>query len=150
MGCHTWCYKRAGYKSIEDMKKIIIDNKESLLKYCKEKITSRTYEDDIDKRDTINVINQLERQITSINKLSNYMKVLSLYSKELNVSIIYKSKLYINTDYHDLFRCNYNSRKLISYSDTIKFLSENVCLNINYDKIKEFWDNYPDGIIDFG
>lgn len=59
----------------------------------------------------------------------------------------------LDCEYHDLFRIGgYPETLLHSYDETIKFIKENDCKTYDYtnEKIKEFWNKYPNGVIDFG
>jgi len=83
------------------------------------------------------------------NKYSNSTLGIGFYSKE-------NSSYYDDVDeFHDVFRkYGYPSTNLYSYEETIKYIEDpkNECkiYEYTYKRLKEFWDKYPKGIINFG
>lgn len=60
---------------------------------------------------------------------------------------------YIDTEYADLFRTHYHDDVYLkSFNETIEFINkENISItDENLLRLKEFWDKYPDGVIEFG
>lgn len=56
---------------------------------------------------------------------------------------------------HDLFRIgNYTDDKLLSLKQTLDFIDKNkdiISFSENWEiELKEFWDKYPNGVIEFG
>jgi hypothetical protein len=51
-----------------------------------------------------------------------------------------------------MFRCyDWSQENLHSREETLICIKENKNVeDVNIDKINEFWDKYPDGLIDFG
>lgn len=53
--------------------------------------------------------------------------------------------------YHDLFRIGgYPDITLHSKKECMKFIKDNNITEVHLDDLNEFWDLYPDGMIDFG
>jgi hypothetical protein len=61
---------------------------------------------------------------------------------------------YVSVNYgNDLFRgLDYDGPHLYSRKETLNYIKNNKdkVMDVNYDKIKEFWNKYSDGMIDFG
>lgn len=56
-------------------------------------------------------------------------------------------------EFHDVFRVkNYPEDILTSLNQTLNFINNNECeiFEDTHDKLKEFWDKYPNGLIYFG
>lgn len=54
---------------------------------------------------------------------------------------------------NDLFRgLDYDAPNLYSRKETLNYIKNNKdkVIDVNYDRIKEFWNKYKDGMIDFG
>ena len=96
----------------------------------------------------------------STSGLQNYSKQL-LPRKHLAKSVRYGKfkKLMIESEkvpYHDVFRtnkeCHYSGECLFSFVETISFCNRYTIELDTYqiEKLKEFWNKYPDGYIHFG
>lgn len=92
-----------------------------------------------------------------------FYKDLELYREYIslpeNVDEEYEMDLYnsLDTQYHDIFRlnsCILQDTILTSREETIKFLEDNKKLLDIYEytlfKINKFWNEFPNGVIDFG
>ena len=69
----------------------------------------------------------------------------------------YRDKEHLNKqlscEYHDVFRASWDEDTILTnYEDTIKYIKENNCKIFDYtfDKLKEFFEKYPKGVIEFG
>ncbi len=68
----------------------------------------------------------------------------------------FKGKSYIQVTTHDLFRVpHYPDDKLGSYRETLSFIESNSKRvyfpdDLLEERLKEFWNKYPDGLITFG
>ena len=84
------------------------------------------------------------------------------YVETNKLTVKFKGKYYIeDTNVHDIFRTTeYPSDILLSEKDTLEFINnkENVCSNskdinsgkVDLELIKEFWEKFPNGLIEFG
>lgn len=160
MGNHTWFYKKSNI-TLQDCKKRAINN----LQYYIDLIKNS---DDLDfnKEHYIKTSNRIIDWIKN-NKITN-----ACY--RLLDEIGYfdsKTKIYYVSDKelpHDTFRVDdYLNLKLYSFQETVDFLEKNDS-KIRYSKtifdktdrevlkknaieeLKKFWDENPDGMIDFG
>lgn len=166
MGCHTWFYNKIDTPPYEEIKEVVIkvyqDNIDLFNKWidnplCDEyvEMCSVYTEYTIDK---IKKWRDLNIRLVRIIK-NNYCKkaVLNrycIYNKDLIVNI--NGELYKNVkEYHDSFRkYGYPDDMLFSLEETIDYINNpnNECYLYDYSikKISEFWDKYPNGMIDFG
>jgi hypothetical protein len=64
-----------------------------------------------------------------------------------------------DTEFHDCFRSikkdeygNWADDKIYSREECLKWLEDNkeVVYNLNLTRVHQFWDKYPNGVIDFG
>jgi hypothetical protein len=69
----------------------------------------------------------------------------------------YRNKEYLNKqldcEFHDLFRAGYDEDKVLtSLEETLSYIKENNCKTFEYTEkgLKEFFNKYPDGVIEFG
>lgn len=73
-----------------------------------------------------------------------------------NVSEYINNVYYVNSEYHDVFRVTgYPNDTLYSYQECLEFIDNynkkhNINIPVFKERLKEFWDKYPDGIIKFG
>lgn len=68
-------------------------------------------------------------------------------------SLYHDGKIWEHVDQHDIFRIGgYPEDKLFSYDETENFcVVHNIELDDNQkERLKEFWTEYPDGMIRFG
>jgi hypothetical protein len=73
---------------------------------------------------------------------------------EENTRITYdrdSGMFYQETPFHDCFRHgNYKAPKLYSLQQTLDFINNERVYSVNMESIHEFWEKYPDGMIQFG
>ena len=69
----------------------------------------------------------------------------------------YRNMEYLNKqldcEFHNLFRTScFEDVILTSYEETVKYIEDNNCetFDYTYDKLKEFFEKYPNGVIEFG
>lgn len=163
MGCHTWFYrkiertqKEANESCIKGLKK----SRRLLWKIFKNPTGYRgiNWEEDCDssKEKCLQSINIINRKIKAIyNKY--YQKAVWNHQsdKELTIYIVNKRLFIEDTEFHDVFRkYGYPEDKLFSLEETLKYINDpekNCTIYDNtIEKLKEFWNKYPDGMIKFG
>ena len=145
--------------TLTDIKQIIIKSKEIFGDVWKDDlyfIDFMNYSPNYIK-DIINTPKVCDRQINAIKK--NYYKCAVIMRYFDSYEIDKKNnKIYIGVDdFHDVFRkYGYPDDKLFSYDETIKYIEneKNECYvrdkEHTYKQLKDFWDKYPDGMINFG
>ena len=151
MGCHTWCYTPIEIPEKEEIKNFLFDLYEDYLQSFKDRW----------KNIIKNRIHKLKEDKIPIWQLEEWYFDRRGFTKE-------NGKYYMETEYHDIFRCNdYDAPNLHSLEETIEFIKNNsdkcfgnigwvpekqkcVAFEINFDNIKEFWTKYPNGLITFG
>lgn len=166
MGCHTWFYKKLTLPTVD--KEVMLSTIENFFnterKYGKEQVKLNRY----NKRERI-LWGKYERFFKkALRNLNNFddTELMSEYLIATNVKHNEVNGIfYEDVDYHDLFRhSDYNAPILYSFEETMSFIEENNCTGISYfnedgvfitekpdiEKIKSFWDENPDGIIEFG
>jgi len=152
MGCHTWFYKKSNL-SVKDAQLKAIN----LLSYYNKSANFLLKENrynDFTKE-------QLENWIKSNNRLLKWINndwITTGCYRILSDGIYLKSKdtYYVDAEAHDLFRIGgYPNDKLFSLEETLLFI-ENNKENIGkiddfcYQLLSEFWQENPDGMINFG
>lgn len=154
MGCHTWFYQKLNKTEKEIKKEILFNLYESRKLFFKNKKLLSYINNDIFKIKTKKLVKKELYEIY-VNTPQETLKT------------VFKNDLYEKlNDFHDLFRTdNYNSPVLTSIEETLYFIKKNNLKGIsyfsekenkiiteepNYEKIKYFWNKYPDGIIEFG
>ncbi len=158
MGCHTWFYRK-----IERTQE---QAKESCLKQLKyqrnlswkiyKNPNYRGFDWELDKKSQLEMIKVLNRKIRMVSNNYCQMAVWNNQGDEdLTVYIQGKGLFIEDTGFHDEFRkYGYPENKLFSYKETIDYIEtpDNECsvYENTLERLKEFWDLYPDGMIEFG
>jgi hypothetical protein len=168
MGCHTWFYKKVDLtldefyeKEIKSVKKDLnysLKTQEKVDKlgineYLKQNPNSPWEVKDLrnlhyDINNTKYVLSVLESRTLNLN---DYLEDTFSY-----YVYIEGKGFYVDTDYHDLFRIyGYPEDKLFSLKETLDFITKyekenDVKVEVEMNLLKEFWDEFPDGMIDFG
>jgi hypothetical protein len=154
MGCHTWFYKKLNSKEEELKKEILFKLYELRKTFIKNKKLLSYITNDIFK-------------IKNKKMSKKFLYKIYVNIPHDNLKTIFNNNIYEKVnEFHDLFRTNdYNSPILISFEETLNFINLNNLKGISYfseeekriiteepdfKKIKEFWNKYPDGIIEFG
>lgn len=160
MGSHTWFYNKNN-RTLEEAKDLYVKNLEKDTEFIKNILKDDNYggydwkeyyeEMNIDNyEDFLN--DQLKSNRNKINNINDLSEE-QIYKSQTETSIYVNGKFYTMVeDFHDLFRTNYNNTKLFSLEETLKFIKENNCSVYDYTekRLKEFWNKYPNGVIDFG
>lgn len=161
MGCHTWFYKKINPQpTYSEVKENVIN------KFKKEiDFTNRLIVGDIDK-DLLEAYPEwtpeygykyksiLGRQLQFIEKDLCYTALYNRYNSG-GLTININNILYIETEYHDLFRkYKYPDDILFSLKETLEYIErykEEITIYENtFKRLEQFWDEYPDGLICFG
>lgn len=151
MGCHTWCYTPIEKPDKDKCKEFLL----VLYKDYLESFSGRW------KNIIKNRIHKLNEDKIPYELLIEWYFDRSGFTEE-------NDKYYMETEYHDIFRCNnYDAPNLHSFEETLEFIKNNPdgCFGnyywsenkqefietaIDFETIKEFWNNYPNGLITFG
>lgn len=165
MGCHTWFYKKIDV-DFETMRNFVLKEYNESANTYQKWILDPTDKDYLSLLEaypdwTIDKISDwkdaIERRITMIKKglckeatINKYCE----FSKGISRHIKGKG-IFIECGYHDVFRkYGYPDDVLLSYEETLYYIDypPNEChlYEGSLERLKEFWDKYPDGMIDFG
>lgn len=134
MGCHTWCYKPSNV-TLKEAKKI-----------AKEWVDN--YKEHLEKLE----VDFIEKHWDDVYVWRDYY----YYSTTGLVHI--DEKVWISDDKlpHDIFRttgvARYTSQVMKSLQDTLDFIKKyNQSISVEeMQKLKEYWKQYPNGLIKFG
>ena len=165
MGCHTWFYKRVEV-DFEVMRNFVLETYQKSVERLDKWISNPNDKDyllmvdaypewtiefvknwrDTEARKMSLVKNGLCREAV-INKYCSFSKGISRYVKGKGI--------FMECGYHDIFRkYGYPDDMLFSYDETLEYIDypANDCqvYEGTLERLKEFWDKYPDGMIDFG
>lgn len=172
MGCHTWFYKKVDV-NYEEVKAEVIYHYEEEISLLDKMINDRESldKDILDAYPEFTIEYGLKNKPIAERKLSIIRKnlckeaVCRRYRHDDKLTDYVTGKgFYITTDdlYHDLFRIgNYPVDKLFSLEETLDFIEKNKdkIHSFYFNKIQnkdfkqqleDFWQKYPDGMIDFG
>ena len=135
------------FKTLDEAKKALIDYKWALDNCEHSDDYKANYENDI--KNNVDPLS-IEAEL--------YIKKYSPYCDENEPMIIYDEQthaFYMETDEgygNNMFRCyDWSQENLHSREETLICIKENKNVeDVNIDKINEFWDKYPDGLLDFG
>jgi hypothetical protein len=165
MNCHTWFFKPVNIH-YEQAKQVAIE-------YLTNQLEEWTVENILytaDRYGEVNPYNWTEDVVLEqrayytrwLNRIKSGLPIWKgavwyfLRMQESEVSMYYKGKYYIGTDYLDYFRVGWDlaDTKLTSLQETLEFCKKYknvVWFADNWlDKVTEFWQLYPDGLIKFG
>lgn len=160
MGCHTWFYKKINPQpTYEEVKENVLNQFYIELDFYNNTLNGCDIDEEL-----LSVYPEFtteyyikakaitERQIAFIKKDLCKKAIYDRYScLRLNID----SVLYVNCEYHDLFRkYTFSEDKLFSLEETLnyieKYKDEISLFEDTFELLKEFWNKYPDGVIDFG
>jgi len=142
MGCHTWFYKKSN-RTIDEAREIFINEATVNIKLHKEVMVEP---DEI-------WCEIVERQIQIVRK---GLCDVAVYNKQPEISFISEKGFFVeHGGYHDLFRkSGYPEIKLYSLKETMDYINdkENHCRVFDYtnERLEKFWEECPDGAIEFG
>lgn len=174
MGCHTWFYKKIEvdhetvkanvadlYKREIDLYDRMISRRDEIDAELLEAYPEWTVEYGIKQKAIY------ERKLKNINcdlcKAAMYRRY--KHGNDLTMYVEGKGFYITNNDLpHDTFRRgNYPDDRLFSLEETLKYLEDNDSIIYYYDnterekskteaieRLKKFWNEYPDGMIEFG
>lgn len=160
MGCHTWTYKKIDLP-LEKAKELLIETHQKIIdeytampesEYA-ELIVNYPYMYDSKER----LIELYQRRIKRIQNPN--IKAETIYYHLGNFcdrNIEYTDKgLFEETEYHDPFRiagypedCLYSLKECLEYIK--KYEEKHNCTVTVQKYLEEFWNKYPDGMINFG
>ena len=165
MGCHTWFYRKINLP-LEDCKKKVVDTLEKYVSWELSDLNKSERESD---EEACTSIKNTNRVISWIKKgwitEACYRLLDEVGYYDINTKIYYRTDDHLG---HDTFRIGgYPETKLFSLEETLDFLEKNDD-KISYastiwdktdrsilkakaiERLKEFWEKNPDGMIDFG
>jgi hypothetical protein len=145
-------------RTIEEARKIWIDQTEYSLKRFKEMAINPLHKTRVaynwDIKLIENQISVLERQIRMVKK--GLCNIAVLNAQPEVCTYIPEKGFYIDCDkYHDPFRIGkYTEHKLFSYQECLEYIA-NYEKDINrsidiHESLYQFWEEFPDGMIEFG
>lgn len=166
MGCHTWCYKKVDI-TIEEAREIWIKNAKKHIERWTEITNDPNHEmrqeDAYPEWDQEYCENHLRISKEQLERVENGIgdkKVETMVMRQQPELSIYlgKGKFYIEEGTHDPFRIyGYPTDRLYSYEETLAYIkkyekekSVKVELYNDGKTLKKFWENNPDGLIEFG
>lgn len=164
MGCHTWFYKKITV-SLKEAREQLVTNLEKGIEFYDEMIAGQLDEDLLDsypewtpeygiyqKAIYNRKLRMVKKGLCSVAVMRNYSynDTPVFYDKNKNCHYVSSEELP-----HNLFRIyGYPLDKLWSLNETLDFIEKNKekssIYDYTYEKLEEFWKNYPDGMIDFG
>lgn len=158
MGVHTWTSKRVN-RTLDEARELAIKNlSEKIEKYASGKldksvnsVCSHTHQKpEYVKKD---IIWMLEQQLEAV-KAGIAMYIWDNQPEELSKYVYHLDGFFVEVgDYHNCFRTGESEVFLSSKEDCLQFLNLREYVNpesIDWDSLNEFWENYPDGIIETG
>lgn len=171
MGCHTWFYRKIEV-SYEETKTSLVKSLTENIKVCQEWIDNPNGKDYLEIKDfypewTIGFLwEQVDidkRKLSIIEKGLCKEAVMNKYNSGLGVTRYIKGKgHYQSLDFCDIFRIgNYPEDILFSFDETMDFIERNKENIYHYyynevqkkdyvQQLKDYWNEYPDGMIIFG
>lgn len=133
MGIHTWFYRHVP-RTQEEAKQSCLKKFKDWLTYAKDK-------------------SLVERMIRMVEKDLCQKAVWNWQDEDITRFI--DGKYYVSDmEYHDVFRVAWKHQDVVLFSleETLAFIKKEGLEMSEFGerKLKEFWDKYPDGRIDFG
>ena len=157
MGCHIWCFKRVE-RTQEEAKQLFLKQKQKDINDWEEIVNNP-----LDECRVAYKWSQEEIEFTLAVFKRQYRMVENNYCQKAiwnhqpdNVSEYINNVFYVNSEYHDVFRVmGYPDDTLYSYEECLEFIDNynkkhNTNISVFKERLKEFWDKYPNGIIKFG
>lgn len=171
MGCHTWFYKKMekqpSYQECKDMLTELLNEE---IQDCQNYIDGKEDDEDMlrlwEQYDPQKVLKECQESLNRVNNddkefvFEEATHVMYLRNVEAGVVIYHKGNFYISARNlpHNIFRTwGYPEDVLESYEDFENFIATHGYRLVRYDTLEEtkqamkkFWEEYPDGIVDFG
>ena len=159
MGCHTWFYRKIE-RTQEEAKQSCLQNlkrsRNLAWKIYKNPTSYYGINWETTKEEQLYYIKYLNRQIRMVSNNLCSRAVWDRQNDEDLTEYIEGKGLYIeDTGFHDVFRkYGYPDDKLFSLQETLNYINnpENACVTYDktFERLNEFWNKYPDGMIEFG
>lgn len=158
MGCHTWFYRKIE-RTQEEAKQSCLRGLRKSEKLNLNILANRNYNgldwSDWTESELIKHDSYLKRQIRMVD--NNFCKraVWNHQDDENLTEYIDGKGFYMETDFHDTFRkYGYPENRLFSLQETLDYINnpKNDCTiyENTIEILEEFWNKYPDGMIEFG
>lgn len=167
MGCHTWFYKKIDSPSDDEVKKNILERCNEEIDFLNRLVNDResidegllhTYPEwtpefgESEKEFWLNLKDSIETNTITQEEIYDYY---TSWSEDL-IEYVEGKGFYVECgDFHDVFRrYGYPEDQLFSLEESLEYINSpiNDC-TVNVDtieRLKVFWDKYPDGLIEFG
>ena len=167
MGCHTWFYKKIEGPTEEQIRKDLVVYFQETIQFYDSALNHKESLDDLTK-EVLEGVSDEELEVERDEFLFLYRRFASgeMWIDEVNENwassrfsrhIEYSRKGgWYETDNslpHDLFRIgSYPETLLFSLEETLDFIKTNKCTVYEYtdEKLRDFWAEFPDGMIRFG
>jgi hypothetical protein len=167
MGCHTWFYKKIEGPTEEQIRKDLVVYFQETIQFYDSALNQKESLDDLTK-EVLEGVSDEELEAERDEFLFLYRRFASgemgidevnenWASSRFSRHIEYSRKMgWYETDDslpHDLFRIgSYPETLLFSLEETLDFIQTNKCTVYEYtdEKLRDFWAEFPDGMIRFG
>lgn len=171
MGCHTWFYKKiVPQPTLQECKDMVVESLNKEIQYCQDYIDGKEDDEDMlmiwKQYDPQELMKEYQESLDRINNndeefiFEEASHVIYMKDCESGVVIYHKGNFYISARNlpHDIFRTwGYPEDALESYDDFENFIATHDYGLSQYDTLEEtkqamkkFWDDYPDGLVEFG
>lgn len=159
MGCHTWFYKRSDRTLDECKAHLLAHLKQSVATY--EGILSDPHYEGIDWQEWYpewgtehyqDELNKVRKNIEALESGAMSEDEIKRRQPDLDFRFIH-GVLYEDAGYHDLFRIHdYPADFLYSLEECLAYIDRRGCVTYEYtnDKLEEFWEKHPGGLVKFG
>ena len=144
MGCHTWYYKPINQPTTSAMRTVLLDYHTALIDSC-DRLNLRDGNNcwDSHKYSSVRILHWL-----TTKRISHPSTIYRMWVHTLGINQELNNQLYLNIDWPSCFRVSdYPETILTSRECALRYVSTIEC---DLDKLNQFWDKYPDGIIAFG
>ena len=128
MGCHTWAYAPVEPITYQAKLSIVDAYLTKLSNYSSPLL-----------RKYVRRVRRLNLHPSTVHKL---------YLNSIELPFEHQGQLYHEVGYHDMFRVpDYPDTVLTTRECTLRYVAN---LDADLDRINQFWDDHPDGLINFG
>lgn len=155
MGIHTWFFTKVE-RTQEEVIALWIDEQIKYINLCENLCNNANHRLRIfynwSQEFCEHHLEVLKRQLRRVQNGGCKKAIWNKQPGNLTKQIVGKG-LFVETDYHDIFRIHsYSNKQLFSYEETIDFIIDNQCfLDENtFENLIKFWIEYPNGMIEFG